>query len=914
MKNNHPNATYWDHKLAAYLHDPFDKAFAIKGHEERAAQLLEIFGLDLPNEKYWKKADGIASGFERGQVPTYSEDKNKNGAVNFVNNGEAILTHPIGDEAKLKINLSQVNAESIHENLKKYLGELFGIDAGRGGYSKYFPNDPDKFAQARFIYAHLALRFKLAEDNIANLGALWHRLPADTRFPDHSIWQHNALTSALTSCMELAGDEDSIGLMVFSITPVQGFIANARKLRDYWTGSVILSWLAFEGLRWVIENLGPDHVLYPSLIDQPLINEYLEKEWHISDVKTLTKVRDIASLPNKFVVLIPLTKGKQIGVSIQNAISKAWQNLVKNVEEFIIAKAQVRNPEEIDFLTDLIKEQTSTFWDLQWAAVKLVAGEDTNELQKLLPQVAYTNQLKLLEILNRIIAGRHYQNSGKGALYSVSHQLVQSALASQKMQRKNKRPPQNGEKCSMCGEFEVMHSKKHTEGQSASTYKSNIIEFWKEMRGTDEDTPELRKNEKLCAICFTKRMAYRVIKEKMPDHILNSTFKNAERFPSTTQIALHKWFERNDIKDKKQQKDIADKLHDVEDNSNENKILQSYFKPTDNDKYFAILMMDGDHMGKMINGETIAATWKSIMHPLIYQRLNDHNFNDLFYSNWAEIFSKYPKRFITPSIHATISEALADFSIYGVRPIVEKYHGKLIYAGGDDVCAILPWQNVVQAAHEIRDFFISNYKLINDNEPKNISIETEWTLETGKLSVLMGEGKNISLSAGIVIGHHKENLSHLIKRAQELLKNKAKKEGGRNALAIELKKRSGGSRYFVAHWDDEKSTTWDKFQKLQIALSKSSKDISRSLLYRLSKFEEGAIPLIKRKNKKMMMQFIQTLLEKSELSNKDNGKADKVELAQYISELISEKIDKNGQSRLDNDALIIAAFLAQKEA
>jgi CRISPR-associated protein Cmr2 len=57
---------------------------------------------------------------------------------------------------------------------------------------------------------------------------------------------------------------DNIGLMVFSLTPVQGFITTARKLRDYWSGSILLSWLAFEGLRWVMENLGPDHVLYPS--------------------------------------------------------------------------------------------------------------------------------------------------------------------------------------------------------------------------------------------------------------------------------------------------------------------------------------------------------------------------------------------------------------------------------------------------------------------------------------------------------------------------------------------------------------------------------------------------------------------------------------------------------------------------
>jgi CRISPR-associated protein Cmr2 len=59
-----------------------------------------------------------------------------------------------------------------------------------------------------------------------------------------------------------------------------------------------------------MENLGPDHVLYPSLIDQPLVLEYLANNWQMEELikstKTLSQVRDIGSLPNKFVLLLPL--------------------------------------------------------------------------------------------------------------------------------------------------------------------------------------------------------------------------------------------------------------------------------------------------------------------------------------------------------------------------------------------------------------------------------------------------------------------------------------------------------------------------------------------------------------------------------------------------------------------------------
>ena len=98
-----PDTAYWDRKFIAYMHDPLDKIFQIQGHEKRAALFLEKFGLQKTNEEFWKKADGIAAGFERGQVPSYSADPNKNGAVNFLEN--PVITHPTSESARLKITM-----------------------------------------------------------------------------------------------------------------------------------------------------------------------------------------------------------------------------------------------------------------------------------------------------------------------------------------------------------------------------------------------------------------------------------------------------------------------------------------------------------------------------------------------------------------------------------------------------------------------------------------------------------------------------------------------------------------------------------------------------------------------------------------------------------------------------------------
>ena len=38
----------------------------------------------------------------------------------------------------------------------------------------------------------------------------------------------------------------------FTLGPVQSFVAEARRLRDFWAGSFLLSWLSGQAMRAVI--------------------------------------------------------------------------------------------------------------------------------------------------------------------------------------------------------------------------------------------------------------------------------------------------------------------------------------------------------------------------------------------------------------------------------------------------------------------------------------------------------------------------------------------------------------------------------------------------------------------------------------------------------------------------------------
>ena len=316
--------------------------------------------------------------------------------------------------------------------------------------------------------------------------------------------------------------------------------------------------------------------------------------------------------------------------------------------------------------------------------------------------------------------------------------------------------------------------------------------------------------------------------------------------------------------------------------------------------------MDGDHLGKLVNGETIGATWESAMHPEMRRRLKTPSFEETYRKPWEVLFGKRTKRLVTPAIHAAISESLGDFSIYGVTDIVKKNEGRLIYAGGDDVCAIMPVSTVVKAAREISEYYNSDFKLIAPNGPEAIS--SPWQPVKGKLSVNLGKsGGTVSISAGILVCHHKEGLSQMIARAHDLLQSKAKDEARRNACAIELKKRSGGSRFFTRKWD---STSWEAFEQIGELIRDGNQQVSNSLVYRMGCFRDGVDAILKKDNhKEMMAKFVEKQLDQSGIKPPKGRGA---QVARQIVDIVISQ-DEQGNPVFIPEGLIVAGFIAGAE-
>jgi CRISPR-associated protein Cmr2 len=375
----------------------------------------------------------------------------------------------------------------------------------------------------------------LAKENVGGLGGVWYRIPADTRIPDHSIWQHCGLVSSLCSCFDLS-KERRASLLVFSITPVQDFISRARKLRDFWISSLILSWLAFEGIREVIFRLGSDHVLYPSLVGQPLINWFLAKECGLK-VLEIADANEVASFPNKFVCLVPAGQEGEFAGDIKQTILDAWIQLGTKTLELVEKKIGRKDK----YLSDQFKRQLKAYWNFHWSACPLLDETCKEPVSQLLHRDVWERVLQFMEASKTL----PHETKREGIFYGVTHALAQSFLAAGKTHRTDQRHEEPGIKCNLHGDFEALRLD-WMDGDDPNPRPAKDP-FWATLKSAWEPRSDFKPSERLSAISLVKRLAYRVCKD-WSEHPLSIYFEEGERFPSTTEMALADWLDRVECK------------------------------------------------------------------------------------------------------------------------------------------------------------------------------------------------------------------------------------------------------------------------------------------------------------------------------------------------------------------------------
>jgi CRISPR-associated protein Cmr2 len=157
---------WYDEFLKKFFHDPIDKPLNIPGHETRAKDYAEFFGVS--GIKEGKYSDQIASCMERSLLPR------------DVKQDFTEIRHPLSEE-KIDVTLdSQNSIDKISFTLKEISNSYINL------------SDKDK---ALLIWRNLLEEIieKIQDKELKKYISI---LPADTRVPDHSIWEHLKVATA----------------------------------------------------------------------------------------------------------------------------------------------------------------------------------------------------------------------------------------------------------------------------------------------------------------------------------------------------------------------------------------------------------------------------------------------------------------------------------------------------------------------------------------------------------------------------------------------------------------------------------------------------------------------------------------------------------------------------------------------
>jgi CRISPR-associated protein Cmr2 len=806
--------TDWRRVLLTFLHDPPDKALAIPGHEQRAARYAcAALGEDIdPNQfhssaLYGLDSDALAAIFDRLPLPKHtredgSPDVSRRVEFLAVDSGPTLI-HPLSGRKwtpsiSPKLQDTSVLPTEIEEVIRNLCKDL---PTGEAGYKK------------RFLVLWRFLPERLAKE----LDPLFAHVPADTRVPDHTVWHHNNLASALEAAL---GDGNGGALLAFSISPVQSFIEHAKSLRDLWSGSYLLSWLTFQAILAVIEDLPPSVVIFPALWGATLYDWWIGKDEMLR--KHLPERAKpggfdplfIGALPNTFLALVPQSSGDALAEKAEKAARAVWREVADRVKQELDKKWQGFGAWDSGW-----NEQIEGFWDIRTAVISRRAWGRTTvaELERFFKDLLGPNgwpPSAPAQTLARLIKQRGeqagaFETPGEWPLFT--HLLGRVLAASKQVRhvpphskREDERP-----KCTLMRSLEQMGP-----GGEPGVH----AEFWRQITSDEElcslRGTYLRRSERLCAVSLVKRFCW-------PAYFAARFDNNPSelRYSDTATIAAREWIEQAherlpkfDLDEIRQNYWSGQWLFQSEEQWREAErpqgkgeedddrdppppekvrtlLMQAREKMRDCEeppRYYAAFVFDGDHMGHWLRGEKGPSLGETYHFKLVQY------FENLGPKAADALKERRP---LSPALHAAITAALGAFARERVPEIVQAHKGELIYAGGDDALALLPTRHALSCLAELRRAY-SGCSKSGMAEP----LPPGWERAadgSGRILTLMGE--KATASAGVAVAHYKADLRDVLQAARQA--EQAAKAAGRDALGISILRRSGEHRQVVCPWE-----------------------------------------------------------------------------------------------------------------
>ncbi|MCL4745043.1 MAG: type III-B CRISPR-associated protein Cas10/Cmr2, partial [Burkholderiaceae bacterium] len=508
--------------LAARLHDPPEKALVLmrtpEGHEGGTSRELarELFENGVPEaaRAAAARADQWASAADRAAFPRARDDGRFPAWQQVRFHDRPVIIHPLtGREFDL---ISLFDVDPAH-------AKAVSIDHLRG---LVHSGDLRRTALAFWRFG--------PEIGADELRSLWRLLPADTRVPDHTIWDHLDLTAAFAAAF--ASDPDGgPALLSVSLGPVQDFIAASRSTSDLWAGSHLLARLSWEAMRVVCEELGPESILFPRLRGVPQVDLWLRDKCGLdhrlfekldwSRVRSDANPLFAAALPNRFTALVPASAVHAIAEKITVRVRSWARDAAKNAFREVLDIARMDDDPEYPAYAQ-IAAQFEGFPEIHWAAVPWslvgtdgsgrVLASDRTLADAMQPYFESTPPGYLATPAWLALAGEIELEQGwfwkpnPGALYPALHELLDRVLAATKATRPFPQLPQQGWRCSLTGETEWLTTNRDQLGQSFRTQTDTV---W--AKASQQRPTLIRPGEHLGAQATLKRMWPRIFTREL---------------------------------------------------------------------------------------------------------------------------------------------------------------------------------------------------------------------------------------------------------------------------------------------------------------------------------------------------------------------------------------------------------------
>ena len=916
------NNTFWQTKLLARIHDPAEKAIVLmntpEGHEGGTVADLkkEFFNQAQLTELYPKvqKADHWAAAADRPTLPK----ADKWAQINFLN--DAALIHPLSGE-HFRINgLSGTDIEAIKKASLAHSKSLIqrdkngNIDYKKTNLALWRFQSEGKMLEGGWG----ALWEQLPADTRIPDHTIWTHLDLISAFAGCFTAQESGDTPVLFS-MQFGPVQDFIaqarstsdlwaGSHLLSRLTWEGIKVLCQELGP---DSVLIPQL--RGVAMVDAWLYKEEGLAFDLFEQA------GAEWTIKNDDSNPLFA--AALPNKFTALVPKSKVKDLAEKIEQHV-KSW--VLKQGQDMLIKlllKADI-NPDDNLPCYKQLTEQLAGFPEVYWAAVPFdIISADSNgkatlkqdKLQEIqgsfIPVGKSFLETNVWGLLSKGLTDDNitFWQPNAGVLFPAIYELLERLTASVKQARHFEQLQQKGYRCTLTGEVEWLTTNSAHLALTPRQRKDNKDTLWAKLEGSYG----IKKGEFLGALGMIKRLWPSVFAQWVGNLLGeddNNNPNSARRYvvsthamslaPALTQLrdiepeALGKLLPEAlavkngvtlprkllsdlggchavDIKRRlaKQLPALMDEYRTDKETEAFNRQMEKALgvKP---EAYYAIFFMDGDNMGAWLTGgnegeqDKYNVKYQHTFHPTIQSKLlKDQYGMKLFKGNFNDYLRSY--RAVSPARHMAVSGALNSFALHLARYIVEDcYMGKLFYAGGDDVMAMVAVKDLLPCIYTLRLAYSGVYAAKPTEQGKDL-LNLEKLKFGGGHALLNGHlyrtmGHKATASVGAVIAHHTAPLQHVLSEVRKA--EKTAKNAGRDAFALKIIKRAGGAVDMNGRWLLEHQT-WGNVQAFNAHLQQETIEGDLTPQHdKLLQLEDSRMGLL--------MQIVNLFSNKSDLSRK----------------------------------------------